>query len=59
MTNVMLTHQMKMHTVIVAFKAKASEVEISCFLKVAWTFVVIVRKEVEAADRDFIDSRQM
>lgn len=44
---------MKRHAVIVILKAEYSDLEISPFLYVAGSFVVIVSKELEAADGNF------
>ena len=45
-----LTQEMKRHAVIVAIHAKHSDLEISQFLNVAWSFVHKVRRELEASD---------
>ncbi|XP_014473452.1 PREDICTED: uncharacterized protein LOC106743775 [Dinoponera quadriceps] len=45
-----LTQKMKRHAVIVAIHANHSDLEISLFLKVARSFVIKVRRELEASD---------
>ena len=41
---------MKRHTVIVAIHAKHSDLEISQFINVSWSFVHKVRRKLEASD---------
>lgn len=52
MSSIKLTHSMKRHAVIFALKAQNNDTEIACFLKATRSFVIKVRKVVEAANED-------
>lgn len=50
--DIKLTQQMKRQAVIVALKAKHSDLEITHILKVVQSFIVKVHKELKIIDRD-------
>lgn len=46
------SQQRKMHVIIVALIVDYSDLAIACFPKVEWSFVVKVRKQLEATEGD-------